>query len=457
MRCFQQKIGQNSIVGFLLVSIGVLLTASAGGWDVTNHLLNKPESFFSPPHAALYTGVSVVIAGALIIYNYQVDLRNRESRNEFYRKSRTAAKVRILDFNLKYLPCLPLSVKLIFVGVTLLIAAGPIDFFWHLTFGLDGLLSPPHSILTIGMVLCSIGSFLGLIPVSSQLIQNRERTTKETNFNKTLENRTDDSVSLKNSKKGGNYSSRILRRTLHPVLLVVGILPVWLTLSGLIHMVSLPFSDTQFFNFNPDPVLAAIVSTICFPFLIALILFSSFKLANDHIENLNRGLGSKSWKESKVTVFGTLSLTGLAFIIVNIATSIIPNEHLIVTLPFYVLNILPIIAADLLLTKISSINNRHNSDNRRENWMKYLAGAIFGLMFFTIYFPLITHTYNEVLPRSQPVWPSLTTIIYFKMINEISLVLIPLGMIMGVLGVVVSSMIFRLKEERQLITSNPVN
>lgn len=89
--------------------------------------------------------------------------------------------------------------------------------------------------------------------------------------------------------------------------------------------------------------------------------------------------------------------------------------------------------------------------------MKYLAGAIFGLMFFTIYFPLITHTYNEVLPRSQPVWPSLTTIIYFKMINEISLVLIPLGMIMGVLGVVVSSMIFRLKEERQLITSNPVN
>ncbi|MGA7692746.1 MAG: hypothetical protein WCA61_10595, partial [Nitrososphaeraceae archaeon] len=61
--------------------------------------------------------------------------------------------------------------------------------------------------------------------------------------------------------------------------------------------------------------------------------------------------GSASpWKERRVTGFGILSLTGAAFIVINIATSIIPNEHLVPTIPFYVLNILPIIAADILLT-----------------------------------------------------------------------------------------------------------
>jgi len=42
------------ITGFMLISIGVLLAASSGGWDITNHLLNKPETFFSPPHTGLY-------------------------------------------------------------------------------------------------------------------------------------------------------------------------------------------------------------------------------------------------------------------------------------------------------------------------------------------------------------------------------------------------------------------
>ena len=45
----------------------------------------------------------------------------------------------------------------------MLISAGPLDFAWHTAFGLDGLLSPPHAVLTMGMVLCSIGAFLGLI------------------------------------------------------------------------------------------------------------------------------------------------------------------------------------------------------------------------------------------------------------------------------------------------------
>jgi hypothetical protein len=457
MKGFQRNMKQNKIAGFLLISIGILLTASAGGWDITNHLLNKPESFFSPPHAALYTGVSMVIIGAIMIFICHGDLRDSECRNKLHSRNNSSSKVFNLHLDVKHLTSLPLSVKLIFLGVSMLVAAGPFDFIWHSAFGLDGLLSPPHSILTVGMALCSVGAFLGIITSNWMSIHDNKRIKEDSDLHTIVEGVPNNSESLDSYTKGKNCVYRNPIKSNGPLLIVVGILPVWLTISGLIHMASLPFSDTPFFNFNPNPVLAVLIATICFPFLISLMLFSTFRLVEVHNEGLNRMPGSDSpWKKRRFTGFGILSLTGAAFIVVNIATSIIPNEHLISTLPFYVLNILPIIAADILLTMVSSNKINHHRYTNRVCWIKYLAGGILGLVFFTVYFPLITHTYNEVLPNSQPVWPSLTSTIYFKMVNDVGIFLIPLGILMGILGVVVASKIFTFKNERQMIKSKPV-
>ncbi|MFZ0647689.1 MAG: hypothetical protein WAM27_05650, partial [Nitrososphaeraceae archaeon] len=320
----------------------------------------------------------------------------------------------------------------------------------------DGLLSPPHSILTVGMALCSIGAFLGIITSNWMSIHDNERINKDNDLNMIVGG-PNNSESLDSYTKGKNYVYRNPIKSNGPLLIVVGILPVWLTISGLIHMASLPFSDTPFFNFNPNPVLAVLIATICFPFLISLMLFSTFRLVEVHNEGLNRMPGADSpWKKRRGTGFGILSLTGAAFIVINIATSIIPNEHLVPTLPFYVLNILPIIAADILLTMVSSNKSNHDRYSNRVCWIKYFAGGILGLVFFTLYFPLITHTYNEVLPNNQPVWPSLTSTTYFKMVNDIGVFLIPPGILMGILGVVVASKIFTFKNERQMIKSKPV-
>jgi hypothetical protein len=457
MKGFQRNMIQNKIAGYLLVSIGILLTASAGGWDITNHLLNKPESFLSPPHAALYTGVSMVIVGAIMIYICDGGLRDTECRGMLHSRSNRRSKVFNLHIDVKHLTSLPLSVKLVFVGVTMLVAAGPFDFIWHSAFGLDGLLSPPHSILTVGMALCSIGAFLGIITSNWMSIHDNKRLNKDNDLNTIVESGPNNSELLDTYTKEKNYVYRNPIKSIGPLLIVVSILPVWLTISGLIHMASLPFSNTPFFNFNPNPVLAVLIATICFPFLISLTLFSTFRLVEVHNEGLNRMPGSDSpWKERGVTGFGIMSLTGTAFIVVNIATSIIPNEHLISTLPFYVLNILPIIAADILLTMVSSNKSNNDRYTNRVRWIEYLAGGILGLVFFTVYFPLITHTYNEVLPNSQPVWPSLTSTIYFKMVNDVGIFLIPPGILMGILGVVVASKIFTFKNERQMIKSKPV-
>ena len=47
------------LFGSILTSFGILLVTVGGSWDITNHLLSKPETFFSPPHALMYAGVAI--------------------------------------------------------------------------------------------------------------------------------------------------------------------------------------------------------------------------------------------------------------------------------------------------------------------------------------------------------------------------------------------------------------
>ena len=124
--------------GSILVSFGILLVTVGGSWDITNHLLNKPETFFSPPHAFLYSGVAVTLIGAIVSF---IGYRKLTNINSNFR----------------------LPVRLTILGIVLLIGAGPFDFGWHSNFGLDGLLSPPHLTLIIGMLLCSLGGMFGIV------------------------------------------------------------------------------------------------------------------------------------------------------------------------------------------------------------------------------------------------------------------------------------------------------
>jgi hypothetical protein len=362
---FNEKAKRNPITGYILVSLGVLLSASSGSWDITNHLLNRPETFFSPPHAGLYLGVAIVISGSIMMLHY-------------YRSSSTISNNDHHYIN--KLIHLPLPMKLVIIGAVMLVSAGPFDFAWHSAFGLDGLLSPSHSVLTIGMAISSIGALLGML-------------------------------SNNNDQNNNNKSHAV-----SPILIVIGIIPVWIIVSGLIHMVSLPFSDTEYFKFNPDPTLAAIIATLAFPFIVSFILFSSFELS----VRSGRTKG----------MFGILSITGAIFIIINLSTAILTNEHLTPTIPFYILNIIPIVAVDIILSKLSIPKTKIAN---------YVAGAILGSMFLMLYYPLITHTYNEVLLNPQTVWPSLTSSIYFKMIDEVyPLIVIP-AMATGILGTIIST------------------
>jgi hypothetical protein len=395
---FNEKAQRNPITGYILVSLGVLLSASSGSWDITNHLLNKPETFFSPPHAGLYMGVAIVLSGSIMMLSrYYRNYSNISNNNHYINK--------LID--------LPLPMKLVTIGVIMLVSAGPFDFAWHSAFGLDGLLSPSHSVLTIGMAVSSIGALLGMLSSNNDQ-NNNDNNNKSRKFNHSIT--TSSSCSPSTIAASTNNDDNNTSHAISLILIIIGIIPVWITVSGLIHMASLPFSDTEHFNFNPDPTLAAIIATLAFPFIMSFMLFSSFQLS----------VRSKRTKR----MFGILSITGIVFIIINLTTAILPNEYLVPTIPFYILNIIPIVAVDILLSKLSTPKTKI---------VNYVAGAVIGSIFFTLYYPLITHTYNEVLPNSQTVWPSLTSSIYFKMIDKIyPLMVIPAALI-GIVATIVSS------------------
>ena len=96
------------------------------------HLLREPETFFTPSHLVLYTGVGISLISALI--NVVVLARKKELRKQGY----------------------AFGSKLIIVGAIFQIIAGPGDFYWHEMFGLDGLLSPTHLVLALGILMTSI-------------------------------------------------------------------------------------------------------------------------------------------------------------------------------------------------------------------------------------------------------------------------------------------------------------
>ena len=303
--------GRRLVAGYALVSIGILMSISGATWDVTYHLLNKPETFFSPPHAILYAGVATALAGAVVAVLASRSLRKIEW-----------------------------PAKMVIGGIVLLIAAGPGDFVWHSAFGLDGLLSPPHSILLGGMLASSIGAMAGM---------SRERQ-------------------------------------LPLPLLVIGMLPVWLASAGAVHMFSLPFSDA-FFNFNPEPRAAAVAATLAFPFVTAAVLVAARLVGGGR--------------------FGVMSALAGAFVFTGMLTSIIPNDALVPTVPLYAGVLVPLVAVDYIMSR----------------WMSpkavISAGAIMGLSFLMLYYPLITHTYNEMISPDRSVWASLTAIIYFDMMATV--------------------------------------
>jgi hypothetical protein len=128
-------------------------------WDISWHISIGRDGLLSPPHLAMYLGA--IISG--VFSGYQVLRTTIAGSTE---EKKVSIKFwRVFYGSLGALFCI--------WGAIAMLTSAPFDDWWHNTYGLDvTILSPPHTVLLLGMVAIQFGAM-----VSVMSIQNREGTT----------------------------------------------------------------------------------------------------------------------------------------------------------------------------------------------------------------------------------------------------------------------------------------
>jgi hypothetical protein len=192
----------------------VAITFSGVGiiWDISWHKSIGRDSFLTPPHVLVYlSGILAGLSSGYVIlaatFGHDSDAR--------------AAAVKMWGFRG------PLGAFLCAWGSLAMIASAPFDNWWHNAYGLDvKVLSPPHIVLTFGMVAIRFGTLLFIL---SQL--NRAAGRSQTILSGLLlySFMTLMSVSL------GAFQELTVRPYMHSALfyfLVCATVPLWLATIG---------------------------------------------------------------------------------------------------------------------------------------------------------------------------------------------------------------------------------
>ena len=262
-----------SIVVLIIATVGAFVQTEGASWDVTSHLLRRPETFLTPSHAMLYSGVGLLLITAAISANLL--LKNKEIRTRSFGT----------------------ALKLLIIGSTLSIVAGPSDYLWHQIYGVDGLLSPTHLTLVTGMLINSIAVVLGLARIVVHLPTARER--------------------------------RLIKASMIPAFAVM-----WLMLIWYVYMFALPLSNGVHFNFNLNPVHESIIAIIALPIIDSIVFITA-----------SRTVGR----------FGAASAVTALLLGMNSFANIIPSKQLTPFLLWYLMLIIPAVLADFILNRRSKL------------------------------------------------------------------------------------------------------
>ena len=341
---------------FILIvsTLGSFMQISGASWDITSHLLNQPDSFFTPSHAMLYTGIGLITISAGV-------------------GSYLLKRKKIRQYN-----SISLSFKLLIIGSFLSLIAGPLDYLWHLSFGLDGLLSPTHMTLATGMLINSVAVFIGLYGVVNNISHWK-------------------------------YLAKIF--------LIPCLSSLWLTSIWYVFILVLPFSESDFFNFNLDTYSATLIASIFLPLINSIMFLCASKVFNN--------------------IFGYTSIIISLLVLVNTFSTILPTGNILSSLiPWYFVSILAAsLLADILLnSNFIRINSKQFKNN------KLIASSIIGSIFYFFNYPMIIWTYGTFLNTNLG---SLNAVVptFLNTIVTVTLITIPVGALMGLIGYLIFSKI----------------
>jgi len=399
----------------LLMVIGLILSFSGGSWDITFHILSQPESFYFYPHSLVYSGILLVISAFFVNL-----IRN-------FNAEKTIQKNNII----------------ILAGIALILVVGPFDFSWHLEFGLDGLLSPPHLTLLTGWLLIAIGNLRIInLQMDSSKYTTGENSSPNYDFNtnelKKIKSNSDGvegSVEIASSNKFKENSIRNEKNNnykqtpiLYRIQLFLNLSILLMILSGFLYFFSLPFSETQSYNFNPPPLLAFIVYSLGFP-----ILFSSY-----FIYILKR------YPDLKILV----PLVGAFYVIITLITQISSNLFLSEYSGYYLLNLVPFALFYLIngyphnKKEISNkekagflpqIKQKNNFTWVTSKYPTIFLPIFFGVLSYFLCFPLNTYIYNEAM-YGYLIYQNLVVKVYQEIFSENFVIIMSMSVAGGFIG-----------------------
>jgi hypothetical protein len=321
---------------YFLISIGVSLQISGSNWDIVWHGVRNVETFFTPPHSVIYSGVALAI-GSVITGIMQAGFRIRQQKND-------ASWFEVLTPS-----SLPLSLKLAAIGCLLQLTAGPFDFLWHSLFGFDGLLSPPHSVLAVGMLMTALGALFGIYGHYSN---PRSRIS----------------------------DARSLSSIFSKLSLIIGFAVFLMVAVGMVLMFTLPFSKGQYFDFNPNPLAALVATSVSIPFILGICLYIAVRI-------------SSSPTGERIPFILTFIVA--VIMTIQLTTTITSNSYFVWLFPVYLLNIIPALIADILKFRYSQkkkpdsslpSKTRYTADNKAKKWY-LIATVLVSIFYITLFFP----------------------------------------------------------------------
>lgn len=135
-------------------ALAVTCATVGGTWDISWHISIGRDTFWSPPHIAIYLcGVLAGLGAGYLILD--TTLRPRAPLRE--------AAVGLWGFRG------PLGAFLCAWGGVAMLASAPFDDWWHGAYGLDvKILSPPHVVLILGILAIKLGSLLLVLGVMNR-------------------------------------------------------------------------------------------------------------------------------------------------------------------------------------------------------------------------------------------------------------------------------------------------
>jgi len=77
-RILSRRYEMNITIAILIIgTAGSFLQIGGTSWDITSHIMQEPETFFTPSHTVLYTGVGLLtiaagLSGFLLLRNNEL-------------------------------------------------------------------------------------------------------------------------------------------------------------------------------------------------------------------------------------------------------------------------------------------------------------------------------------------------------------------------------------------------